>query len=150
MKQVLFSLLLLSATASFGQKKLSANELSINGFRSPSMGIEYRYRSLSLHTGYYITAFNGGETTRFIKTGITAWFLPTGKKENPSSFYAGVSYLRGLNRDYKQQNALGVETGYRWMIWKGLNARIGVTGVTAKGHSTKINPASGISYSFFF
>ena len=151
MKQVIFTLfaLLLSSVA-FSQSRFSNNEISINGFRNPSIGVEYRHKQISVHAGYYITAFESGVTTKFIKTGVTAWFLPVGKKENPSSFYAGVSYLRGINLDYKDQNALGMEAGFRWMVWKGLNLRIGGIAVASKGHDLKINPTPGISYSFFF
>ena len=150
MKQVMIALLVLVSTSAFSQKQLSKNEFSVNGFRSPSIGLEYRHQSISVHAGYYITAFEKGKTTHFFKAGITAWFLPIGKKENPSSFYAGASYLRGLNLDYKNVNALGMEAGFRWMVWKGLNARIGAIAVTAEGHSVKFNPAGGISYSIFF
>lgn len=137
-------------TAAFSQSRFSNNEFSINGFRNPSIGLEYRRQHLSFHAGYYITAFEAGVTTKFLKTGVTAWFLPVGKKENPSSFYAGASYLRGINLDYKNENALGVEAGFRWMVWKGLNLRIGGIAVATKGHDLKINPTPGISYSFFF
>ncbi len=150
MKQLFFSILLLVSASAFAQKTFSKNELSVNGFRNPSIGLEYRHQHISVHAGYYITAFESGVTTKFLKTGLTAWFLPVGKKENPSSFYAGVSYLRGLNLDYKDENALGMEAGFRWMVWKGLNLRIGVIGVAAKGHDFKINPTPGISYSVFF
>lgn len=150
MKQVITALLVFVSTSIFAQNKLSKNEFSINGFRSPSMGLEYRHKSISVHAGYYITAFEKGKTTQFFKTGVTVWFLPVGKQENPSSFYAGASYMRGLNLNYKNENALGMEGGFRWMIWKGLNARIGAIGVVAKGQSAKVNPAGGISYSFFF
>ena len=150
MKQSIFVLLVLISTSAFSQSKFSKNELSINGFRNPSIGLEYRHQQISVHAGYYITAFEQGVTTRFFKAGVTAWFLPVGKKENPSSFYAGVSYLRGINLDYKDENALGMEAGFRWMVWKGLNIRIGAIAVAAKGHDVKINPTPGISYSFFF
>lgn len=150
MKQLFFGILLLVSASAFAQKTFSKNELSVNGFRNPSIGLEYRYQHISVHAGYYITAFESGVTTKFLKTGLTAWFLPVGKKENPSSFYAGVSYLRGLNLDYKDENALGMEAGFRWMVWKGLNLRIGAIGVAAKGHDFKINPTPGISYSVFF
>lgn len=150
MKQIITVLLVLVSTSAFSQKQLSKNEFSINGFRSPSMGVEYRHQNVSVHAGYYITAFESGVTTKFFKAGATAWFLPVGKKENPSSFYAGASYLRGINLDYKNENAVAMEAGFRWMVWKGLNARIGAIGVAAKGHDVKINPAGGISYSFFF
>ena len=150
MKQVIIVLLVLVSTSVFSQSKFSKNEFSINGFRNPSIGIEYRRQNVSVHAGYYITAFESGVTTKFIKTGATLWFLPVGKKQNPSSFYAGASYLRGINLDYNEQNALGVEAGFRWMIWKGLNIRIGAIAVAAKGQDIKINPTPGISYSFKF
>lgn len=150
MKQVIIVLLVLVSTSAFSQKKLSKNELSINGFRNPSIGLEYRHQNISVHAGYYITAFEKGVTTKFIKTGATVWFLPVGKKENPSSFYAGASWLHGLNLDYKNENAVAMEAGFRWMVWKGLNLRIGAIGVAAKGHDLKINPTPGISYSIFF
>lgn len=132
------------------QKTFSKKEFSINGFRNPSIGAEFRVKQMSVHAGYYPTAFKAGENTSFFKAGFTLWFLPVGKKQKPSSFYAGASYLRGFNRDYKEKNALGIETGFRWMAWKGLNVRIGAIAVTAKDRSLKINPAPGISYSFFF
>lgn len=150
MKQLIAALFLLVSAYGFTQIKLSNNEFSVNGFRSPSMGIEYRHQTLSMHAGYYITAFDKGETTHFLKAGITAWFFPVGKKANPSSFYAGASYLRGLNLKYKNTNALGLEGGFRWMVWKGLNARIGIIALAAEGKTLKLNPAGGISYSFFF
>lgn len=73
-----------------------------------------------------------------------------GKKENPSSFYSSVSYARGLTRDYENKSTAIGEVGFRWMVGKGLNLRIGVPALTAKGESVKINPTPGISYSFFF
>ena len=150
MKQVIIVLLVLVSTSAFSQKQFSKNEFSINGFRNPSIGLEYRHQNVSFHAGYYITAFESGVTTKFIKTGATLWFLPVGKKQNPSSFYAGASYLRGLNLDYEKENAVAIEGGFRWMVWKGLNLRIGAIAVAASGESLKINPTPGISYSFFF
>jgi len=150
MKQLFIVLLVLVSSSSFAQKTFSKNEISINGFRNPSIGAEYRYKQVSVHAGYYITAFEKGVTTKFVKVGATAWFLPVGKKQNPSSFYAGASYLKGINLDYKDEKAFAVEAGFRWMVWKGLNIRIGAIGVAAKGHDVKINPTPGISYSFFF
>jgi hypothetical protein len=131
-------------------QKLSDHEISINGFRNPSVGAEYRYKNFSIHGGYYPTAFESGVTTKFAKAGLTYWFLPVGKKENPSSFYTTVAYARGLSQDYKGKNALIGEVGFRWMVWKGLNLRMGVAALGAKGESVKINPTPGISYSFFF
>lgn len=142
--------LLLASNDLSAQNRFSNNELSINAFRNPSIGLEYRYRSVSVNAGYYITNLEPDITTKFLKTGLTAWFLPLGQKENPSSFYAGASYLRGLNLDYKDQNALGLEAGFRWMIWEGLNFRIGGIALIAKDQDVQINPTPGLSYSFFF
>ena len=150
MKNIIIALLVMVSTNAFSQSRFSKNEFSINGFRNPSIGLEYRHQNVSFHAGYYITAFESGVTTKFIKTGATLWFLPVGKKQNPSSFYAGASYLRGLNLDYEKENAVAIEGGFRWMVWKGLNLRIGAIAVAASGESLKINPTPGISYSFFF
>lgn len=150
MKQLIFAAALLVSGTAFSQNKFSKNEISINGFRNPSIGLEYRHQHVSVHAGYYTTAFKSGEYTNFVKTGLTYWFLPVDKKEIPSSFYAGASYMRGLTRDYKDKNAVAMEAGFRWMIWKGLNVRIGAIAVAAKGQNLKINPTPGISYSFNF
>ncbi|WP_373514263.1 hypothetical protein [Persicitalea sp.] len=151
MKKTLIAASLLAASFSApAQSRLSTHELSINAFRNPSIGLEYRYKHLSVHAGYYPTNFTSGVTTEFIRTGVTLWFLPVGKRENPSSFYTSVSYARGLTREYKEKNAVMPEVGFRWMIYKGLNFRIGVTGLAAPGESFKVNPTPGLSYSFFF
>lgn len=141
--------LLLAAVSASAQSRFSNHEFSINGFRNPSIGLEYRHRQVSVHGGLYLTNFKSGETTRFVKTGLTFWFLPVGKKENPSSFYLQMSYLRGLNRAYENQNAFSPDLGFRWMVWKGLNLRVGIVGVIAEGHKPSILWTPGISYSFF-
>ncbi len=143
-------LLMLAPSGLSAQSRFSTNELIVNAFRNPSIGLEYRYHSVSVHAGYYVTNLEPDITTKFLKVGLTAWFLPLGQKENPSSFYAGASYLRGLNLDYEDQNALGLEAGFRWMIWEGLNFRIGGIALIAKDQDVQINPTPGLSYSFFF
>jgi hypothetical protein len=147
-KIITAAILLMAISATQAQSKFSKQELSINGFRNPSIGLEYRYQQVSIHGGYYITNFTQNTTTQFVKAGISYWFLPMDKKEIPSSFYAGASYLRGINRDYEGKNAFAAEAGFRWMIWKGLNLRLGVIALAAKGERLKINPTPGISYSF--
>ena len=151
MKQLIISaILIISAGTAFSQSKFSKNEISVNGFRNPSIGLEYRHKQVSVHAGYCTTAFESGEYTNFVKTGVTYWFLPVDTKKIPSSFYAGASFLRGLTREYKGKSAVAVEAGFRWMIWKGLNVRIGAIALSGKGQDVKINPAPGISYSFSF
>lgn len=144
-------IILLSSALSFAQKesRFSKHEISINGFRNPSIGLEYRYRFISFHAGYYLTNLETNTTWEFLKAGATLWFLPIGKRENPSSFYAQFSYLRGQNRDYQDENAGSVDVGFRWMIWKGLQIRIGAIALFAPDKDVKINPTPGISYSFF-
>lgn len=149
-KTMIFVAAMLVAGAAQAQRQFSRKELSINAFRNPSVGAEFRLNRMSVHAGYYPTAFKAGENTDFFKAGVTYWFAPVGKKENPSSFYAGASYLHGYSRDYAGDNALGMEAGFRWMIVKGLNFRIGAIAVAGGGEDVKINPAPGLSYSFFF
>ena len=149
-KQLFLALVLVSSLSAFSQSRFSKNEISINGFRNPSIGAEYRYRQLSVHAGYYPTNFKSGETTSFIKTGLTFWFVPIGQKPNPSSFYSSLSYARGMNRDYEHKNSVIGEVGFRWMVYKGINLRLGVSALAASGESLKINPTPGVSYSFFF
>jgi hypothetical protein len=103
-----------------------------------------------MHAGYYPTNFSSGITTEFIRTGLTYWFLPVGKKEDPSSFYGSLSYAKGTSREYNHQDAGIAELGFRWMLYKGLNLRVGVAALAAKDQDVKINPTPGISYSFNF
>jgi len=147
MRQILLAVLLLMSGSAIAQR-FPRNEFSINAFRNPSIGLEYRRSHVSIHAGYYVTNFTSGVTTQFAKTGLTYWFLPVGRRENPSSFYTSVSYLRGLNRDYEHQNAASAEVGFRWMVWQGLNLRLGVIALASDGKDIQINPTPGISYSF--
>jgi len=149
-KNLLTALLLALTSSAFAQDKFPKNTLSINAFRNPSIGLEYQRKQISFHAGYYPTNFESGVTTEFLKAGLTYWFLTVGKKEIPSSFYGGLSYLRGMTRDYKDKNAFAVEAGFRWYVWEGLNFRLGVIALTAEGQDLKINPTPSIIYSFKF
>lgn len=158
MKKSLFVFLLsglaLSATA---QSRFSTREISVNAFRNPSIGLEYRHHHVSVHAGYYPTILRDNamtkegadnNTTSFVRAGLTYWFLPVGQKANPSSFYVSASYLRGLDYDYADKNGMMGEVGFRWMVWQGLNLRLGVAALKAPGQSWQVNPTPGISYSF--
>lgn len=149
----IFLLLILLFAANFtvfAQDQFPKNQISINGFRNPSIGLEYQQKQVSIHAGYYLTNFTSGVTTEFLKAGVSYWFLPNDSKEMPSSFYVGTSYLRGLTREYENSNAFAVETGYRWYVWEGLNLRLGIIVLAAKQQSLKINPTPSISYSINF
>lgn len=132
----------------FAQSSYPEHQLSVNGFRNPSIGMEYHYSQISVHVGYYITAFKAGVTTKFLKVGISYWVLPFGKKEIPHSIYVGTSYMRGINLDYKNKNAFAFETGARFTVWKVLQFRAGVIGVATKDRNFKINPTPSINYTF--
>ncbi|GAB2563242.1 hypothetical protein [Spirosoma aerophilum] len=147
MKAILLACLLFLSSPLVAQQ-FSRHEISVNGFRNPSIGLEYRRSHVSVHAGYYPTNFTSGVTTSFVRTGLTYWFLPVGKRPNPSSFYLSASYVRGLDRDYEAKNGAMGEVGFRWMIWEGLNLRIGVAVLTAPGQDLKVNPTPGISYAF--
>lgn len=149
-KQILLGLLLTVASLLKAQDKFPENQLSLNAFRNPSIGLEYHRKQVSVHGGYYVTNFASGVTTEFLKAGATYWFLPRGKQDVPSSLYIGSSYLRGLTREYKSQNAVAFEAGVRFVVWKGLNFRLGVIALAAEGKSLKINPTPSISYSIRF
>ncbi len=147
---IIFFLIIIFSGNAYSQSKFSKHEISINGFRNPSIGAEYRYKQISIHAGYYPTNFESGITTEFIKTGLTYWFAPVGKKKNPSSFYGSLSYARGASRDYKNKDAGIAEVGFRWMVYRGINLRLGVAGLAAENKNVKINPTPGISYSINF
>lgn len=149
-KHILSTLSIAIVLTTQAQSRFPKHELSINGFRNPSIGLEYRIDQVSVHAGYYITALEPGITTKFVKMGLTYWFLPVGKKENPSSFYAQLSYLRGLNLEYKDMNAGSVDVGFRWMVWKGLHLRIGALALVAPDKDVRINPTPGIGYAITF
>jgi hypothetical protein len=145
---IIFFFLTCTGEFIFSQDRFSGQDLSLNGFRNPSIGLEYRIGHVSVHAGYYLTVLEFRETYSFLKTGLTFWALPVDHKPIPSSFYAGVSYLRGNNFEYKNKDALGMEAGFRWMIWKGFNLRIGAILLASKGLDLRMNPTPGISYSF--
>lgn len=94
---ILFLILFpLTSDRIFSEAKFSKEEISFNGFRNPSIGLEYRKGQYSIHGGYYVTNFESNITTRFYKFGTSYWFLPSDlsfdKSGNPSAFYLGVSY----------------------------------------------------------
>lgn len=166
---VCFRLLLLSITPSSSQAQMQAqtqvqtqtstqpqtqvlstsSELSVNGFRNPSIGLEYRHSIVSVHLGYYLTNFAPDVTTTFIRAGLTLWYLPLATDgDASSSLYTSVSYLYGLSRDWTGDSGFMVEAGFRWMPWRGLNLRLGVNVLASAKHELKVNPNPGISWSF--
>jgi hypothetical protein len=149
MTRSLLILALISSTA-FADDEPD-QELNLNAFRNPSIGLEYRRGPVAVHAGLYPTIISSDamgkyETSWFGRAGATYFFLPQSwYGQRPSEFYVSASYLRGLNLDHG--NAALLDVGYRWMIWRGLNARIGVAMFLERKHDVKINPTPGLGWS---
>jgi hypothetical protein len=129
-------------------------ELNLNLFRNPSIGLEYRLGAISVHGGLYPTiisqdAAGRNQTSWFVRAGLTTFFLGHSfYGQRPSELYVSGSYLRGLNLG--RGNAALAEVGYRWMVWQGLNLRIGVAVLLERGRDVKVNPTPGIGWSQAF
>jgi hypothetical protein len=142
---------LLVAIALAASSPAAADELNINAFRNPSIGLEYRRGAVAAHAGLYPTiiskdAMGVNETSWFGRAGASYFLLPhSWYGQRPSEFYVSASYLRGLNLGHG--NAALVDVGYRWMVWEGLNVRLGVAMFLERGHAVKINPTPGIGWS---
>jgi hypothetical protein len=142
-----------SALADEGQPSTTKpdEELNINVFRNPSIGIEYRRGAIALHGGLYPTIISKDEmgsyeTSWFVRAGVTHFFLPRSwYGQRPSEVYVSASYLRGLNLDHG--NAALLDVGYRWMVWRGINVRLGVAMLLERHHDVKINPTPGLGWS---
>lgn len=156
MKKIFFVILFLGLVlASQGQNRFSKKEIGIVGFRNPSTGVEFRYKFVSVHAGFYPTILTEdgdgkGITSTFIRAGASVWFLPIGKQETPSSFYASLSYLQAMDATLPGQNGVIGDVGFRWFVYKGLNLRLGVAASYSEQKGWKLNPTPGIGYAFFF
>jgi hypothetical protein len=135
------------------EQSLAGRELSITGFRNPSTGLEYRWNHLSVHAGFYPTILATGskgedQDNSFYRFGVGYWFLPFGKQEVPSAFYVSASYLTRSNTTVRVTNAAIIDAGVRWVVWRGLALRLGVSTTAADNGLWYVNPTPGISYSF--
>lgn len=129
-------------------------EVNVNLFRNPSIGLEYRLGNFALHGGLYPTiistnAAGENQTSWFLRAGVTTFLLPHSfYGQRPSEFYASASYLRGFN--HGRGNGALADVGYRWMVWRGLNVRFGVAVLLESGRDVKVNPTPGIGWSQSF
>jgi hypothetical protein len=135
-------------------------ELMLNGFRAPSMGLEYRLGMVSIHAGAYPTIVNEGQTasdgtTWFAKAGATLWFLPIRMLGNErSSFYSGLSYVKNIDGEGWGHGAQ-VEASFRWVVYKGAFLRLGVSALYAPARqcpgdcsTVKLRPNPGVGWAF--
>jgi|GEM_PF-707317 len=143
-----------SSTQVGTKTKRLPQEINVNLFRNPSIGLEYRLGAFSIHAGAYPTvvsqnAAGENETSWFLRAGASVFFFGHSfYNQRKSEFYVSGSYLRGLNLGH--ENAAAVEAGYRWMVWKGLNVRLGAAVLFEPGHEVQVNPTPGIGWSHSF
>jgi hypothetical protein len=135
------------------------HELIFNGFRAPSIGLEYRMGVISIHLGAYPTVINEGQslgdtTAWFGKAGVSLWFLPVQLLGNQrSSFYGGASYLNDFDRA-GWGHGVQLEAGFRFVAYEGLFVRLGASALYAPGRSCstddcdvlKVRPNPGIGW----
>jgi hypothetical protein len=136
----------------FAQEPAPQKEILLHGFRSPSIGVEYRQGHWGIHGGAYTSILRpakGAETATawFAKTGVTTYFLPfhlVGPRR--SELFASASYLRGLNEGWK--SAVQFEPGVRLALTKYLDVRVGASLLRAQQRGWRYNPTIGVSWSF--
>lgn len=141
---------------------VEGTELMVNAFRTPSIGLELRYRFLSVHAGAYTTVIDEGASgfsgaSWFFKAGLTLHFLPVEVfGTRLSSFYAGASVVHDIGDGTWGTGVVG-EVGFRLSIWKGSFARLGVAVLgapnreCAEGAScarVRVNPTPGVGWGF--
>lgn len=137
-------------------------QVSVHAFRSPSIGIEVREGFLALHVGAFPlivdgTPEGGTRTTWFLKTGLTAYFLRYDLGSGrPSSFFASVSLVQGLNNDWDVGRSITHGTGAHgelgvvWAAWRGLDVRLGIGALVGFDGRVNVHPTPGFSWSTVF
>lgn len=123
----------------------SKGRITLNGFRMPSIGPEYRLGDFSWHAGMYPTIVSKdddgvNETTWFGRSGLTWWPL--------SFLFVDVSYLYGLNKDYRNDHAFIFNPGLQYRFLEIVVLRLGVAALASPGHEVRINPTPGAGLTF--
>jgi hypothetical protein len=143
-KSVFAILLLGSAMSALAQS--DSGEWSLNGFRNPSVGLEYRKGDYSVHAGYYSTILRDpgsarSEASGFARVGATRWF--------DDRWYVSASALRGVDGPRDGRNFVIVEAGAQVRPHPKVALRLGVAVIpAAHGFKTKVNPTPGVSLVF--
>jgi hypothetical protein len=134
-----------SAGAAASKPARPERRIILNGFRMPSIGLEYRSRSVSWHAGMYCTVVSKdrdgeNETTWFAKAGATWWPL--------SYLFVDLSGLYGLNKGYRNDPAVMLNPGLQYAYRETVLFRLGVAVLASPDQAVKINPTPGISLAF--
>lgn len=160
LRNILSLLALLVATASptTAFADTADRELTVHGFRSPSMGIELREGFLGFHLGAFALLADKGDdgprTTWFLKTGLTAypWRFDLGSGR-PSGPFVSLSLLQGLNNEWNvaksasQGSGVHGELGFRWAVFAGLDLRLGIGVLVGNEKRVNVHPTPGIGWS---
>lgn len=152
------ALLLAAPAAAHADDALAERELTVHGFRSPSMGVELRDHALGFHVGLFPLiaddGLDGSRTTWFLKTGLTVYPVRFALgSRRPSGPFASVSLLQGLNNEWNvaesvsQGTAIHGELGFRWALGQGLDLRLGIGIAAGSEGRVIVHPTPGISWS---
>jgi hypothetical protein len=155
-------LLLLNQTPPSNTASGPLRQVTVHGFRSPSIGVEVREGFLGFHVGLFPlivdgTPEGGSRTTWFVKMGATAYFLRFDLGSGrPSSLFTSVSLMQGLNNEWDVSRSVthgsGVhgELGILWAAWRGLDVRLGVGALLGFDGRLNVHPTPGLSWSTVF
>ncbi|MDX2087639.1 MAG: hypothetical protein SFX73_07305 [Kofleriaceae bacterium] len=133
-------------------------ELTVHGFRSPSIGVELREKWLGFHVGLFPLiaddGVDGARTTWFLKTGLTVYPVRfTLGSQRPSGPFASVSLLQGLNNEWNVAESVSQgtgahgELGFRWAVGRGLDLRLGIGVAIGADRRVIVHPTPGIAWS---
>lgn len=152
------ALLVVGPAASHAAEGLAERELTVHGFRSPSMGVELRDHWLGFHVGLFPLiaddGLDGSRTTWFLKTGLTVYPVRFALgSRRPSGPFASVSLLQGLNNEWNvaesvsQGTGVHGELGFRWAVGQGLDLRLGIGIAAGSEGRVIVHPTPGVSWS---
>jgi hypothetical protein len=118
---------------------------SVNLFRAPSTGVDYRFVShASAHVGLYPTVLSlqgEREQINFIRVGGTYWLRPAA-----SGFYFSTGVAWSLER-HLWGHSLANEVGYHQQLGARWGARLGANLLTAvEGMRSRLNPTIGLTF----
>lgn len=155
---VLLLALVFIPSAAEADDALADRELTVHGFRSPSIGVELRDRWLGFHVGLFPLiaddGTDGSRTTWFLKTGVTIYPVRFALgSRRPSGPFASVSLLQGLNNAWNvaesvsQGTGVHGEVGFRWAAGRGLDLRLGLGIAIGADQRVIVHPTPGIAWS---
>jgi len=124
----------------------SKQKIILNGFRMPSIGLEYRRNEFSWHVGLYPTIVSEKNASGKY---ATTWFSRVGMSWWPRNYlFVDASYLYGLNQAYRNDHGLILNPGLQYTFMDAVMLRLGVAVLASPDHPLKFNPTPGIGFGF--